>query len=209
MTEFLLIIGQHMSVQGAFAEEDIGRQGIAVPSALGNATRSRGLEVAVMNLQDYCNEVPYVDLFRLGVEGYGKFSVEVIDQVSDYLELLEFSSKNRYGKFSVEVIDQVSDYLELLELAYGAPSIHVLGKDGPFYNTQKEPHSVKNDKTADTFSSMPTFGIIMKNGSTEEFSWLLYICGLLRFLIRLWYGIPIVSPAIILVAMVNSIREVF
>ncbi|XP_048421439.1 LOW QUALITY PROTEIN: exocyst complex component SEC10a [Pyrus x bretschneideri] len=41
----------------AFAEEDIGRQGISVPSVMGNATASRGLEVAVPNLQDYCNEL--------------------------------------------------------------------------------------------------------------------------------------------------------
>ncbi|XP_021887779.1 exocyst complex component SEC10b [Carica papaya] len=41
----------------SFAEEDIGRQSIAVPSAVGNATASRGLEVAVANLQDYCNEL--------------------------------------------------------------------------------------------------------------------------------------------------------
>ena len=41
---FLLILG-------SFAEEDIGRQGID----MGNATASRGLEVAVANLQDYCN----------------------------------------------------------------------------------------------------------------------------------------------------------
>ncbi|KDP28562.1 hypothetical protein JCGZ_14333 [Jatropha curcas] len=40
-----------------FAEEDIGRQGISVPSVMGNATASRGLEVAVANLQDYCNEL--------------------------------------------------------------------------------------------------------------------------------------------------------
>ncbi|XP_044493678.1 exocyst complex component SEC10b-like [Mangifera indica] len=38
----------------SFAEEDIGRQGI---SDIGNATASRGLEVAVANLQDYCNEL--------------------------------------------------------------------------------------------------------------------------------------------------------
>ncbi|KAF8118171.1 hypothetical protein N665_0006s0164 [Sinapis alba] len=36
----------------SFAEEDIGRQGAA-----GNATPGRGLEVAVANLQDYCNEL--------------------------------------------------------------------------------------------------------------------------------------------------------
>ncbi|XP_043714993.1 exocyst complex component SEC10b-like isoform X2 [Telopea speciosissima] len=41
----------------SFAEEDIGRQGISVPSLVGNATASRGLEVAVANLQDYCNEL--------------------------------------------------------------------------------------------------------------------------------------------------------
>ncbi|CAK7348817.1 unnamed protein product [Dovyalis caffra] len=41
----------------SFAEEDIGRQGLSVPSVMGNATASRGLEVAVANLQDYCNEL--------------------------------------------------------------------------------------------------------------------------------------------------------
>ncbi|CAN1237425.1 Exocyst complex component SEC10a, partial [Linum grandiflorum] len=41
----------------SFAEEDIGRQGISAPSVVGNATASRGLEVAVANLQDYCNEL--------------------------------------------------------------------------------------------------------------------------------------------------------
>ncbi|KAM7508618.1 hypothetical protein LguiA_019071 [Lonicera macranthoides] len=38
----------------SFAEEDIGRQGVTV---VGNATASRGLEVAVGNLQEYCNEL--------------------------------------------------------------------------------------------------------------------------------------------------------
>ncbi|KAL6007596.1 Exocyst complex component 5 [Asimina triloba] len=41
----------------AFAEEDIGRPGMAVPSVTGNANASRGLEVAVANLQEYCNEL--------------------------------------------------------------------------------------------------------------------------------------------------------
>lgn len=41
-------------ISGSFAEEDIGRQGIA-SSVVGNATASRGLEVAVANLQEYCN----------------------------------------------------------------------------------------------------------------------------------------------------------
>jgi hypothetical protein len=42
-------------ISGSFAEEDIGRHGISVPSAVGNANASRGLEVAVANLQEYCN----------------------------------------------------------------------------------------------------------------------------------------------------------
>ncbi|GJM87660.1 hypothetical protein PR202_ga03637 [Eleusine coracana subsp. coracana] len=39
----------------SFAEEDAGRHG--VPSAVGSANASRGLEVAVANLQEYCNEL--------------------------------------------------------------------------------------------------------------------------------------------------------
>lgn len=38
----------------SFAEEDIAR---TVPSVVGSATASRGLEVAVANLQEYCNEL--------------------------------------------------------------------------------------------------------------------------------------------------------
>ncbi|KAI4328838.1 hypothetical protein L6164_021163 [Bauhinia variegata] len=41
----------------SFAEEDVGRQGIAAPSVVGNAAASRGLEVAVANLQEYCSEL--------------------------------------------------------------------------------------------------------------------------------------------------------
>ncbi|CAK9156719.1 unnamed protein product [Ilex paraguariensis] len=41
----------------SFAEEDVGRQGMTVSSVVGNATASRGLEVAVANLQEYCNEL--------------------------------------------------------------------------------------------------------------------------------------------------------
>ncbi|XP_059456107.1 exocyst complex component SEC10b [Corylus avellana] len=41
----------------SFAEEDIGRQGVGAQPVMGNAAASRGLEVAVANLQDYCNEL--------------------------------------------------------------------------------------------------------------------------------------------------------
>lgn len=39
-------------------------------------------------------EIPDVDLSSLGVTKYGNFSVEVVDPVSDYLELMEVG-KNR------------------------------------------------------------------------------------------------------------------
>lgn len=38
-------------------------------------------------------DIPDVDLSRLGVTKFGNFSVEVVDPVSDYLELLEVRNK--------------------------------------------------------------------------------------------------------------------
>ncbi|KAK8608120.1 hypothetical protein V6N13_023551 [Hibiscus sabdariffa] len=58
-------------------------------------------------------------------------------------------------------------------------------------------------------SPIPTFRRIVRNGSTEQFSGMPYIYALLNCLICLWYGIPIVSPGIILVATVNSIGAAF
>ncbi|THG19497.1 hypothetical protein TEA_012835 [Camellia sinensis var. sinensis] len=49
----------------SFAEEDIGSQSIAAPSVAGNATASRGLEVAVANLQEYCNVIHAIKAFAL------------------------------------------------------------------------------------------------------------------------------------------------
>ncbi|PSS02968.1 Bidirectional sugar transporter SWEET2a like, partial [Actinidia chinensis var. chinensis] len=58
-------------------------------------------------------------------------------------------------------------------------------------------------------SPIPTFRRIIRNKSTEQFSGLPYVYGLLNCLICLWYGMPIVSPGIIPVATVNSIGAVF
>ncbi|XP_042483858.1 bidirectional sugar transporter SWEET2a-like [Macadamia integrifolia] len=58
-------------------------------------------------------------------------------------------------------------------------------------------------------SPIPTFRRITRNRSTEEFSGLPYIYALMNCLICLWYGMPIVTPGIILVATVNSIGAVF
>ncbi|XP_010273402.1 PREDICTED: bidirectional sugar transporter SWEET2 [Nelumbo nucifera] len=58
-------------------------------------------------------------------------------------------------------------------------------------------------------SPIPTFRRIVRNQSTEQFSGLPYIYALLNCLICLWYGMPIVTPGIILVATVNSVGAVF
>lgn len=58
-------------------------------------------------------------------------------------------------------------------------------------------------------SPMPTFKRVIRNKSTEQFSGLPYVYALLNCLICLWYGTPLVSPDIILVATVNSIGAVF
>ncbi|KAI3711559.1 hypothetical protein L1987_70098 [Smallanthus sonchifolius] len=41
----------------SLAEEDIGRHGATMQSVPGNASVSKGLEVAITNLQEYCNEL--------------------------------------------------------------------------------------------------------------------------------------------------------
>lgn len=58
-------------------------------------------------------------------------------------------------------------------------------------------------------SPIPTFRRIIRNRSTEQFSGLPYVYSLLNCLICLWYGLPYVTPGIILVATVNSIGTVF
>ncbi|XP_024020545.1 bidirectional sugar transporter SWEET2a [Morus notabilis] len=58
-------------------------------------------------------------------------------------------------------------------------------------------------------SPIPTFRRIIRNHSTEQFSGLPYIYSFLNCLICLWYGTPIISPGVILVATVNSIGAVF
>ncbi|KAK6917273.1 SWEET sugar transporter [Dillenia turbinata] len=58
-------------------------------------------------------------------------------------------------------------------------------------------------------SPIPTFRRIIRNRSTEQFSGLPYIYALLNCLISLWYGMPLVSPGIPLVATVNSVGSMF
>lgn len=58
-------------------------------------------------------------------------------------------------------------------------------------------------------SPIPTFRRIVRNQSTEQFSGLPYIYSFLNCLICLWYGTPLVSPGVILVATVNSIGAIF
>ncbi|KAL5772086.1 hypothetical protein ACOSP7_011689 [Xanthoceras sorbifolium] len=58
-------------------------------------------------------------------------------------------------------------------------------------------------------SPIPTFKRILRNKSTEQFSGLPYIYSLLNCLICLWYGMPFISPGVILVATVNSFGAIF
>ncbi|KAL0352914.1 UNVERIFIED_CONTAM: Bidirectional sugar transporter SWEET2a [Sesamum angustifolium] len=58
-------------------------------------------------------------------------------------------------------------------------------------------------------SPIPTFRRIIRSRSTEQFSGLPYIYALLNCLICLWYGMPIVSSGIILIATVNSVGAIF
>ncbi|XP_047267956.1 exocyst complex component SEC10b isoform X3 [Capsicum annuum] len=51
----------------SFADEDIGRQKTTVSSSVGNATSNKGLEVAITNLQEYCNELENRLLARFDV----------------------------------------------------------------------------------------------------------------------------------------------
>ncbi|XP_078439093.1 bidirectional sugar transporter SWEET2a-like [Wolffia australiana] len=58
-------------------------------------------------------------------------------------------------------------------------------------------------------SPVPTFRRIVRNQSTESFSGLPYVYSLLNCLICLWYGLPWVTPGVILVATVNSVGAFF
>lgn len=42
-------------------------------------------------------DIPDIDLSRLGITQYGKFSVEVVDPVSDYLELMEVRERKNFS----------------------------------------------------------------------------------------------------------------
>ncbi|CAN1230361.1 Bidirectional sugar transporter SWEET2, partial [Linum grandiflorum] len=58
-------------------------------------------------------------------------------------------------------------------------------------------------------SPIPTFRRIIRNKSTEQFSGLPYIYSLFNCLICCWYGLPFISPNIILVATTNSFGAIF
>ncbi|XP_077228053.1 bidirectional sugar transporter SWEET2a-like isoform X2 [Tasmannia lanceolata] len=58
-------------------------------------------------------------------------------------------------------------------------------------------------------SPIATFRRIARNRSTEQFSGLPYIYSLLNCLISCWYGLPFVTPGVILVATVNSVGALF
>ncbi|KAI3714785.1 hypothetical protein L6452_21745 [Arctium lappa] len=82
----------------SFAEEDIGRHGVTMQYLPGNATASKGLEVAVTNLQEYCN--------ASAIGGGGKIIENEVDVVKntnsidhwDFLVVLTFNRS--HGTYS-------------------------------------------------------------------------------------------------------------
>ena len=44
-------------------------------------------------------DIPDVDLSSVGITKYGNFSVEIVDPVSDYLDLMEVKEKRIYPSF--------------------------------------------------------------------------------------------------------------
>ncbi|KAK7275490.1 hypothetical protein RIF29_16609 [Crotalaria pallida] len=94
----------------SFAEEDIGRQGI---SAVGNATASRGLEVAVANLQDYCN---------------GVYFVTSINWTLEYKLTLLNKEEFIFFNFPEAILPSILSYVSLLfsSLRYSSPAVGYL-----------------------------------------------------------------------------------
>ncbi|XP_073308772.1 bidirectional sugar transporter SWEET2a-like isoform X2 [Primulina huaijiensis] len=86
-----------------------------------------------------------------------------------------------------------------------------MSEDGVFsiYTVFSEAAGVAGYYVQSQSSEVPTFRRIIRNESTEQFSGLPYIYALLNCLICLWYGVPIVSSGIILIATVNSVGAVF
>ena len=56
-------------------------------------------------------DIPDVDLSSLGVTEYVNFSVEVVDPVSDYLELMEVRNKNVHIQVTIHLVC-VSNYMD-------------------------------------------------------------------------------------------------
>ncbi|KAJ4960895.1 hypothetical protein NE237_020805 [Protea cynaroides] len=111
----------------AFAEEDIGRQGIVVPSAVGNATASKGLEVAVANLQDCCNELEIRLLARFDVASQrrklatmAEYAKKISQTRSSFLEIRRLTRRHKnlienYRLWVVVILDVEDENVAVAE----------------------------------------------------------------------------------------------
>ncbi|OMO97966.1 Alpha-D-phosphohexomutase superfamily [Corchorus olitorius] len=63
----------------------VGHSGQPAPESITDKIYGNTLSISEIKIA----EIPDVDLSRVGVTKYGNFTVEVIDPVSDYLELME------------------------------------------------------------------------------------------------------------------------
>lgn len=62
---------------------------ISVGSTTGVLISTNALQISEIKVAD----IPDVDLSRVGVTKYGNFSVEIVDPVSDYLDLMEVNNR--------------------------------------------------------------------------------------------------------------------
>jgi len=92
---------------------------------------SGGLQIETIRMAD----IPYVDLSALGTSTFGSFSVEVVDPVADYLELLQvrlpFSDPFLVGLLQVE--PQGAHWMRTGSILY-CTVLHTLGGAVPYHN---------------------------------------------------------------------------
>lgn len=62
---------------------------ISIGSTTGVLISTNALQISEIKVAD----IPDVDLSSVGVTKYGNFSVEIVDPVSDYLDLMEVNNR--------------------------------------------------------------------------------------------------------------------
>uniref|UniRef100_A0A3Q7IEC1 Exocyst complex component Sec10 n=1 Tax=Solanum lycopersicum TaxID=4081 RepID=A0A3Q7IEC1_SOLLC len=108
----------------SFADEDIGRQRTTVSSAVGNATSPIGLEVAITNLQEYCNVINADAKLVLGDEGAQPSPSKVAHGLSSMFKKIADTVRKEVATIATvfpslkDVMSILVQYLRFLAVAY-------------------------------------------------------------------------------------------